>query len=249
MAAVIGGLALAGPAQAVVPSATVARAASVVSPQVVHTGTGPTGYSVTFRFADAAASSVRIKGEWSFATPAEIAANPTNPNPDFGATWKKGDIPVPSPLAGSAGNWPVTQMTEDKATGVWSYTTPLPPGVFTYSFFVDCTAAAPALTGCTGRADPLNPPWSTAGSVEATSQVYVPSDPRFTTNDLAWQAPTYAALAGKLTHVTYSSPGHVSPTDENYLSVYPPPGYDAKRHPPYPTFYLVHGGGGNEMDW
>jgi enterochelin esterase-like enzyme len=140
-------------------------------------------------------------------------------------------------------------MTEDKATGVWSYTTPLPSGVFTYAFYADCTAAAPALTGCAAMADPANPPWSTAGSAELTSQVYVPSDPRLGTDDYSWQGPAPRGGQGTLTHLTYSSPGHVDPAGQNYLAVYTPPGYNPHRKVPYPVFYLVHGGGGNEMDW
>jgi enterochelin esterase-like enzyme len=31
--------------------------------------------------------------------------------------------------------------------------------------------------------------------------------------------------------------------------VYTPPNYDAARARPYPTLYLSHGGGGNEMNW
>ncbi len=54
-------------------------ATSELAPQVVHTGTGPTGYSVIFRFYDPTATSIRIKGEWSFASAADIAANPTIP--------------------------------------------------------------------------------------------------------------------------------------------------------------------------
>ena len=33
------------------------------------------------------------------------------------------------------------------------------------------------------------------------------------------------------------------------LAVYLPPGYDPHRRIPYPTLYLSHGGGGNEVDW
>ncbi|SEG93046.1 Enterochelin esterase [Actinacidiphila yanglinensis] len=220
-----------------------------LSPQVVHTGKGPTGYSVTFRIHDPTATSMRIKGEWSFASAAAIAADPTNSTPSYGYDWKPGEFPLATPNAGSAANWPVVAMTKDERTGVWSYTTPLPSGVFNYSFYRDCTAAAPALTGCTATADPSNPVWSTAGSAEPSSQVYVPSDPRFGTEDDAWQGPAARGDEGALTHLTYGSPGHTDPTDENYLSVYTPPGYNAHRRQTYPTLYLVHGGGGNEMDW
>ena len=247
------GLAALGLAATTVPAhAQVAAgvpAASRLGPQVVHTGAGPTGYSVTFRVYDPSATRMRIKGEWSFASAAEITADPTNSTPSYGYDWQPGEFPLASPNAGPAANWPVTDMTEDQATGVWSYTTPLPSGVFTYALYPGCDAAAPALTGCTAMADPANPPWSTTGSPELTSQVYVPSDPRFGTVNYWWQGPAPQGDQGTLTHLTYSSPGHAGPTNENYLVAYTPPGYNPHRRVPYPVFYLVHGGGGNEMDW
>ncbi|MCO6009140.1 hypothetical protein NE236_29640 [Actinoallomurus purpureus] len=236
----------------VVPAATAGTPhdpAKIFSPQVVHTGTAPTGYKVTFRIHDPSATRMRIKGEWSFSSAEDIAADPTNPNPRHGDTWQVGDFPLASPNAGSAANWPVDDMVKNNATGVWSFTTALPSGVFSYAFYRDCDAAAPALTGCTPTADPSNPPWDTSGSIERTSQVYVPSDPKFHTADYSWQSEAPARERGTLTHITYSSPGHVNPADENYLSVYTPPGYNPRRATPYPTFYLIHGGGGNEMDW
>ncbi|WP_171013037.1 Ig-like domain repeat protein [Microbacterium sp. 2FI] len=223
--------------------------AEELSPDIVHTGTGPTGYEVTFHFYDPLATSIRIKGEWSFASAGDIAADPTNPSPRFGSTWLPGDIPIPSPLAGSAGNWPVSSMVKDEATGIWSYTTPLPSGVFSYWLYRDCTAAAPAMTGCTALYDPSNPPWSTAGTIERTSQVYVPSDPAFGTADYSWQAPSPESAQGALEHITFPFPGHTNPANANYATVYTPPGYDPDRAVPYPTYYLNHGGGGNEMNW
>jgi enterochelin esterase-like enzyme len=49
--------------------------------------------------------------------------------------------------------------------------------------------------------------------------------------------------------VTYPSSASVTPAGENYLAVYTPPGYNPRRPTPYPTLYLSHGGGGNEVDW
>jgi enterochelin esterase-like enzyme len=134
--------------------------------------------------------------------------------------------------------------------GVWTYTTPLPSGVFTYAFIVDCTGADQ--NQCKRISDPGNRPWNeltgvTESSPVNNSQVYVPSDPRFGTVDYSWQAP--ARIKGKLTHETYPSPGHVTPAEKNYLVVYTPPNYDPARPKPYPTLYLSHGGGENEMGW
>jgi len=148
-------------------------------------------------------------------------------------------------------NWPVIDMTEIGHSGVWTYTTPLPSGVFTYGFFVDCQPSDQS--GCTEQPDPSNPAWNVHdgvvdGTTVATSQAYVPSDPNFDTVDYSWQAPASGAK-GKLAFITYDSPGHVTPADKNYLVVYTPPGYDPKRAKLYPTLYLSHGGGEDQMGW
>jgi hypothetical protein len=50
-------------------------------------------------------------------------------------------------------------MAEDHRTGVWSYTTPLPSGVFTYGFYINCPD--PSGQSCTEVSDPGNPLWNT----------------------------------------------------------------------------------------
>ncbi|MDA0168409.1 Ig-like domain repeat protein [Solirubrobacter taibaiensis] len=233
---------------AVLPATAAAQATPVVSPQVTKTGTGPTGYQVTFRAYDPDATRLRIKGEWFFSSAADSSASPPTAAARFPADWRIGDFPLPSPNAPAA-NWPVADMVKDEATGIWSWTTPLPSGTFTYQFFRNCNAAPPGLSGCTGTSDPANPPWNTRGSVEPTSQVYVPSDPAFGTIDYSWQAPAAAAATGKLVDVAYPSPGSTNPVGSHDLAVYTPPGYDANRATPYPLLIISHGAGGHEVDW
>lgn len=220
-----------------------------MGPEVSHTRQGPTGYAVTFRYRNDSASHVSIKGEWSFARPSamsQLVGTPEHPAIESqgitSAQWQPGDIPMAHPN-GTGPDWPVIPMTRD-ADGVWIYTTPLPSGVFSYGFLVDA-AAAPI-------SDPDNPPWNESGgrvqgSTAPNSQVFVPSDRQFRTIDYAWQGP--APEQGTLTHHTYASPGHVLPAEENYAVVYVPYGYDPSRPRPYPTLYLSHGGGENEMGW
>lgn len=223
------------------------------SPKVTATGKGPTGYEVTFHFAAPDAKRVQIKGEWSFARQSELGdAAGTPPAVEtrgiLPSDWQPGDFPIAYPNA-TAPNFPINDMTlEDD--GSWSFTTPLPSGIFTYAFYVDCPAGD--LKDCKPLSDPANAPWNeedgkVQGSAAGGSQVYVPSDPAFHTVDYSWQAP--ATARGELEHVTYPSAGHENPADENYLAVYTPPGYDAARAEPYPTLYLMHGGGGNEVQW
>jgi enterochelin esterase-like enzyme len=144
----------------------------------------------------------------------------------------------------------VLKMHKDAKTGVWSYTTSLPSGIFNYGFYVNCTSASQ--TGCTELPDPHDPAFNvrkhqSVGSTASVSQVYVPSDPSFETTDASWLAP--ATKHGTVTERTYTSPLSTDPAGKNYLAVYTPPGYDAKRAAQYPTLYLSHGGGGNETDW
>ncbi|WP_329331252.1 alpha/beta hydrolase-fold protein [Streptomyces sp. NBC_00663] len=225
------------------------------SPQVVHTGTGPTGYTVTFRYRDPTATRVQLKGEWYFGNPYDLSALTTDDGTaletpgTLPADWRPGDIPLPYPNSPAA-NWPVIDMKKGR-DGVWTYTTPLPSGVFTYSFYVDCADATQ--TTCTAVSDPANPPWNetngkVAGTVERTSQVYVPSDRRFGTVDAGWQGPSPTGTRGTLRHVTYPAPTSVTPPGENHLSVYTPPGYSPGRAKPYPTLYLFSGDA-TEMDW
>jgi enterochelin esterase-like enzyme len=213
--------------------------AQVVSPEVRHTGTAPTGYEVTIRFVDPSASSVRIKGEWYFSSAAESSAVPPVSPGRLPSQWRPGDFPMPFPNS-FAPNWPVNDLVKD-ANGVWTFTTPLPPGTFTYALYRNCTAAPPNLTGCTPLSDPLNPPWNQGkGTVEPTSQVYVPTDSAFGGTDHSWQAPI--SPAGALDVVTY-------PPSARPLGVYLPPGYDRNRALPYPLMVIHHGGGGHEAHW
>jgi enterochelin esterase-like enzyme len=243
---------------AVVPGAAHASVASTASagqnggqfsPQVTHTGTGPTGYQVTFRYYDPTATSVELRGEWYFSSAADTTT--TSSQGLLPSQWQPGDFPIAYPNQGAAPNWPVVEMTLDQATGVWSYTTPLPSGWFTYGFYVNCASATGA--GCTEVSDPSNPPWNdvsgvSTGSVEPDSEVYVPSDPSFGTENLSWEAPN-AKTHGTLTDVSYPDPLSSSPVGSHPLAVYLPPGYNPNRATPYPTLYLSHGAGGNEVDW
>ncbi len=216
------------------------------SPEVIHTGTAPTGYEVMFRCYDPSATTVQVRGEWFFSNAASTST--TSSAGLLPSQWAPGDFPIASPNEGPAPNWPVAQMTLDSSTGVWSYTTPLPSGTFTYGFYVNCTSPPPGLTGCTELADPSNPPWNTSGSIEPDSQVYVPSDPRFGTPNMSWEAPN-RRVHGSLFDVSYADPQSTNPVGSHPLAIYLPPGYNPHRRTPYPTLYLSHGGGGNEVDW
>jgi enterochelin esterase-like enzyme len=238
---------------AIVPMAGAVQAQVPVTslqPVVLKTGKGPTGYTVTFHYRGPGAKSVQIQGEWYFSAPGH--ASPSRSQGLLPSEWKPGDFPIGWPNTGVGAAWPVAEMTKDRNTGVWSYTTPLPSGEFNYWYFVNCPSADG--TGCTALPDPSNPAWNvhngiTTGSVEPTSQVYVPSDPAFGTVDYAWQAPT--SPRGELRDVSYPTMVRVKTyrAADSRLAIYTPPGYDAHRQTPYPTLYLQAGAGSDEVDW
>ena len=215
-------------ALAILCAPAVARGSeSIRPPRVVHTGRAPTGYTVTFRYESATAKSVQIRGEWYFARPgdlARIAATPEHPIVEgeglLPRQWRPGDFPLQHPNS-TAGNWPVANMNKGR-DGVWTYTLPLPSGTFTYQFLAD-------------------------GSGTPPGEVFVPSDPTFDTIDYGWQGP--ANRKGRLALVTYPSRGPDAPGHQDRLMIYTPPGYDPAREERYPTLYLSHGGGENELGW
>ncbi|WP_193241890.1 Ig-like domain repeat protein [Streptomyces phaeolivaceus] len=207
-------------------------------PEIVHTGSGPTGYSVTFRFDAPAAAKVQIFGQWLFSD--AVHSTLTSSAGWTPAQWKPGAFPSYRPNQPPL--WSLSDMVRG-TDGTWSTTLPLPSGTFNYGFFVNCDS--PVLTGCTRLQDPANPTWS--GPL-TYSQVYVPSDPRFGTEDLSWQAPRRKDT-GKLRVITYPSPASTSPPGQHDAVVYTPPGYDPDRRTPYPTLYLSHGMGDDELAW
>jgi enterochelin esterase-like enzyme len=236
LAAVIVSLAFAPAAHAQSPD---------TSPVITHTGTAPTGYTVTFRYYAPAATRVTVRGEWGLRSVASATTRPPS-------QYQPGDF---------FNEALVNDMALDSASGVWSWTTPLPPGTWSYQFQpTPCTACPTPYIQ-----DPANPTFNqdgstTTGSYLPLSQVYVPQDPAFSPDGDArpLQAPAPAGQQGKLEVFRYTSPNATtcatvvlcrSPAGQHDLSVYTPPGYDPNRAVPYPTLYLSHGGGGNEIDW
>src|SRR4051794_5229561 len=129
-------------------------------PQVIRTGTGPTGYKVVFKFYAPNAERVQIKGEWSFARPSELdpytstPGNVIQPKVHSPWEWRPGDFPMQSPNSTDP-NFPVADMKESGNSGIWTYVVPLPSGTFDYGFYVDCASDTGA--GCTEVPDPSNP--------------------------------------------------------------------------------------------
>jgi len=102
---------------------------------------------------------------------------------------------------------------------------PLSPGVYSYTLTIDGTQAR----------DPRNP--NVVHSSPLLTTFIVNSRSSLVSNHKN-------AKHGKLSTLTYTS--DVTKTERKAI-VWTPPGYTSKKT--YPTFYLVHGGGGDYLDW
>lgn len=222
------------------PGGTPAVAATDLGPTVVKTDTGPTGYEVTFRYAAPEdVTSVQIYGEWFFSRAYSLVVL-NGGDARTGAEWQPYDI--------VAGPWGSREMTKG-SDGVWTWTTPLPSGTFSYGFYHDGSTTV-------RYADPASPGFNDVAewNQQNMSQVYVPQSTKFPTYDNDYQAPP--AKAGKLLQLTYPTPLAINPDGrpmgpegEHPISVFLPAGYDPNRAQPYPTLHVSHGGQGVDTDW
>jgi enterochelin esterase-like enzyme len=123
---------------------------------------------------------------------------------------------------------PPTAMQKDQS-GVWSLTTsPLPPGIYVYTFLVDGLTIT----------DPSNANLK-YNLLNSESQVHVPGPPT-----LPWES---GDVPRGVVHRHYYRSAVVG--DERDFLVYTPPGYDPRAKTPYPTLYLLHGYSDDATAW
>ncbi len=214
---------------------------------VICSEDSPTGYFVTFRYKDAEASRVRIRGEWSFSTARNSTTQTYNtvmPN-----EYQSGMFPMQL----SEDTWPIVDMIQDESTGIWRYTIPLPCGVWSYRFIIGGATDSDPLD-CSDAlviTDPHNPPVARAEGQQTNSQVYVPFDPERQTMDFSIQAARTDGKTGTLDIITYdASTLDYELLDEPTVAVYLPYGYDKDREEPYKVLYASHGRGiESETSW
>src|SRR5580704_15775712 len=130
-----------------------------------------------------------------------------------------GDHPITDSFHGGR---KTTAMTKDDK-GVWTATVALTPDIYFYSFNVDGLRTP----------DPGN-----AHIIGNSNWVIVPGEQSsiYEINDVPH---------GRVSEVWYPSP---SLKTTRRMVVYTPPGYDTGNDR-YPVFYLLHGGGENELTW
>jgi hypothetical protein len=215
---------------------------------VIASPDSPTGYYVTFRYKDAEAERVRLYGEWAFSDMAHANLVST-----LGATpeeWQDGYI-----LHSIAG-WPVVDLTLNEATGVWSYTIPLPNGTYSYRFILGGGETGPygIIQGAVSAYDPNNVPLLNGGIADSgeefLSAIYVPYDAekQSLTASITGKRELEAPRDGENGEVIF---GNI-PDSEGInvpFGIYLPYGFDADRSEAYPILTLYHGAGGTESSW
>ncbi|KAL7622887.1 hypothetical protein AAE478_006566 [Parahypoxylon ruwenzoriense] len=225
---------------------------------VRKTDKGPTGYEVDFRYTNKTANRVLIGGGMQafsdqFHTTLETRAwyNPRDYQPgDFYVS--HGAPPGPDY------RWPyeMERSENEGEDGVWTFTTPLPSGIYSYAYLIDCNYA-PNCSIDTGQLviDPDVPPFLNVQGDQVASSFQVPFDRRFQgTDDISanfdYALPAPAEFRGTVKSVNYTSPGSIHPApDVHHFGLYLPAGYGEAEGRKYPLLYLSHGLGGNGNDW
>lgn len=231
--------------------------ASLVAGSVTirKTGTAPTGYEVDFKYTNASANRILIGGGLQpftdqFHTTMRSSAlyNPKD--------YKAGDFYIAT-FPPEDYVWPYEMVSSSDESGEWTFTTPLPSGVYSFAYLVDCDYA-PRCTIDTGKlfVDPELPPFRNTEEDQVASTFQVPFDPVFqlttdaTPVDFDYGLSAPEGERGTVKTVNYTSPGSIHPApDVHDFSIYLPAEYGTVPDKKYPLLYMSHGAGGNGADW
>ncbi|KAI1658141.1 carbohydrate esterase family 1 protein [Daldinia decipiens] len=228
-------------------------ATTSASVTVRKTNKGPTGFEVDFKYVNKTASRVLIGGGLqAFSDHFHTTLNSRawyDPH-----DYKPGDFYVSYGEMPDGYQWPYEMTT--KGDGVWTYTTPLPSGIYSYAYLIDCNYA-PNCSIVTGQlvTDPDLPPFQNVKGDQVSSNFQVPFDVRFQGTDdidanFDYALPAPPKFRGTIKSVNYTSPGSIHPApDVHDLTVYLPAEYGKIKGKKYPLLYLSHGAAGNGNDW
>ena len=234
---------------AVLPGAAEAQTPAVVSPEVVHTGTAPTGYEVTFRIHDPSALRMRIKGEWSFSAASDSSASPPVSAGRLPSQWRARRLPDRVPerhrrqLAGGGhgqGRGDGRVVVHD-AAAVGDVHVPVLQGLRRGAARAERLRAGvrsgePAVEHA--RLDRAHQPGLRA------VRSGLRDDRLFVAGAGAGRAAGHAG--GR--HVSVAALDEPRRDARSRASTCRP-GYDPDRAQPYPLLVISHGGGGHEIDW
>ncbi len=243
-------------------SLSVSTSASVT---IRKTGRGPTGYEVDFKYINTTAKRVLIGGGIQ---PFTDQFHTTGTSYRFNGRYdphdyQPGDFYVsnPSPQlpAEPAYKWPYEMtLSPNDTAGLWTYTAPLPSGIYSFAYLVNCNYA-PNCSIDTGHLvlDPDLPPFQNVHGDQVSSSFQVPFDAQFqaspelnTNFDYALAVSDPALHRGTVKTANYTSPGSLHPApDVHDFGIYLPAEYGKVPGKKYPLLYLSHGAGGNGADW
>ena len=212
-----------------------------------------TGYTATFSYENANATSVKIMGGFTFYKPNDIyLITAGRLNLDDGIvdqehiftpeTWEPG-------LSRFGDSGYIANMTKDDETGMWSFSVDLPCGSYLYQYIItDADGNEMTIT------DPSNiPAVNMLGASQTRSQFYVPynAQKQAASDNWTFLMPVENdADRGTVYWMEYNGVQfNGSEITTHQLMLYLPSGYDANRLEPYKVLYLCHGGGGEEGDW
>ncbi|KAI1845420.1 hypothetical protein JX265_005281 [Neoarthrinium moseri] len=222
---------------------------------VRKTGRAPTGYEVDFSYTNTTASRVLIGGGLQLFTD-EFHTTLTSSGGFDPRDYRPGDFYVGSFGGPRDRAWPYEMVRSSGDDGLWTFTTPLPSGIYSFAYLVDCDNPF-ACSIDTGQLviDPDLPPYRNVQGDQVASSFQVPYDAQFQGTptidlnfDYALSAP--AGSRGTIKPVNYTSPGSIHPApDVHEFSVYLPAEYGSVAGKKYPLLYLSHGAGGNGDDW
>ncbi|KAI1100200.1 carbohydrate esterase family 1 protein [Jackrogersella minutella] len=220
---------------------------------VRQTNKGPTGYEVDFKHTNTSASRVLIGGGLSAFTDQFHTTLDTREWYDP-HDYHPGDFHVAYGTLPEDVKWPYEMTSE--GDGVWTYTTPLPSGIYSFAYLIDCNYA-PNCSIVTGQlvTDPDLPPFQNVLGDQVASSFQVPFDAKFQATEDVTANFDYALSApvehrGTIKSVNYTSPGSIYPApDVHHFALYLPAEYGKVEGKKYPLLYLSHGAGGNGNDW
>lgn len=243
-------------------AAILLAAGALASVVIRKTERGPTGYEVDFRYLNVTAKRVLIGGGIQpFTDPFHTTGTSFLFNGRYDPrAYKPGDFyvnnPSPELPAEPAYKWPY-EMSRSEG-GVWTYTTPLPSGTYSFAYLVNCNYA-PDCSIDTGQLviDPDLPPFLNVQGDQVASSFQVPFDARFqsspelnTNFDYALDTVDPQLHRGVIRTVNYTSPGSIHPApDVHDFAIYLPAEYGRTPGKKYPLLYLSHGASGNGADW
>lgn len=211
----------------------------------------PTGYTATFVYRDASATSVYLQGDAMYFADGTYLSTGKLYTP---YEWEKGMYPISGVQAIAATDTtpaiPATPkynvQMQKIGRDLWIVSLPLPSGAYKYCYYVDGNGNP---SNGTKVLDPANLPLQNpnSGNYANFSIVYMPFDSEKQDEDRSYMLPRDGEN-GSLVFETINADIN-GQNRAVQIVVYLPYGYDENRSEKYNVLYISHGGGGHERDW